>query len=67
MSGGSKGGGGGGGIAGDSGDKRWGDTTSKKGEISRVFVGNIDSYKTTCTDLREYHFEIDENPTKRPS
>ena len=35
-------------------EKRWGDTTSKRGEVSRVFVGNIDSFKTTVTDLRMY-------------
>ena len=50
----SGGGGSKGGTTGDNSEKRWGDTTSKKGETSRVFVGNIDSYKTTCSDLSEY-------------
>ena len=43
-------------MSGKSDEKRWGDTTSKKGEISRVFIGNIDSYKTTVSDLRESFF-----------
>lgn len=35
-------------------DKRWGDTTSKQGELSRVFVGNVDPKKVICTDLGEW-------------
>ncbi|KAI1290294.1 Heterogeneous nuclear ribonucleoprotein C-like 1 [Halotydeus destructor] len=40
-------------MSGDSGarEKRWGDTTSKTGEKSRVFVGNTDPKKTVCSDL----------------
>ena len=33
--------------------KKWGDTISKRGEISRVFVGNTDYKLTTCDDLGE--------------
>ncbi|RWS09292.1 hypothetical protein B4U79_01644 [Dinothrombium tinctorium] len=45
LSGPSAGGGSGGSL------KKWGDTTSKKGEISRIFVGNTDPKITTVEDL----------------
>ena len=40
-------------MSGDSGknEKRWGDTTSKRGEASRVFVGNTVPSKMKCSDL----------------
>lgn len=31
-------------------ERRWGDTTSKRGEISRVFIGNI-PHSTVCDEL----------------
>ncbi len=32
-------------------NKKWGDTTSKSGEVSRVFVGNMDYKTTNCSDI----------------
>lgn len=39
--------------AGGSGKERksWGDTTSKRGELSRIFIGGIDSANTNCEDI----------------
>jgi hypothetical protein len=40
-------------------DKKWGDTTSKAGEVSRVFVGNIDYKATNCSHIgrsSQFHF-----------
>ncbi|RWS25345.1 hypothetical protein B4U80_08212 [Leptotrombidium deliense] len=36
---------------GSGGGQKWGDTTSKKGEVSRIFVSNTDSKATTLEDL----------------
>ncbi len=35
-------------------DKKWGETTSKSGEICRVFVGGIDYKGTNCQEIGSY-------------
>lgn len=35
--------------------KSWGNTVSKEGEISRVWIGNLDHKNTECSDLGDYY------------
>ncbi|CAG2114067.1 unnamed protein product [Medioppia subpectinata] len=34
-------------------EKKWGDTTSRAGEVSRVFIGGVDYKSTSCAEIEQ--------------